>query len=410
MVAQQAAIALENARLYRTVRSQKEQLEVAVEAARAADRRKDEFLAMLGHELRNPLAPITTSLALMEFKADKLLERERRVIGRQVSHLTRLVDDLLDVSRIVGGKIQLSKQTIEIASVIASAAEMASPLLENRRQELVLDVPSSGLLVEADPERLAQVFQNLLTNASKYSDPRSRITVRAYGSNADVLVDVEDHGIGISPDLLPQIFDLFVQGQRSIDRAKGGLGIGLSIAKSLCEMHGGGVTAKSDDGGSQFTVRLPRAKSESRTVEASVSRTRTASSARRILLVDDNVDAAESLAEVLALRGHHVVIAHDPVSALRLAESHEPAVAILDIGLPVMDGYELAAKLREQTWGKSLSLIALTGYGQENDKKRAASAGFSHHLVKPVKVDELELLLEPGDLEMARAFEAKTRA
>ncbi|MFL5303745.1 MAG: GAF domain-containing protein [Polyangia bacterium] len=395
-IAGQAAVALENARLYKTVREQKDQLEHAVQRARVADRRKDEFLAMLGHELRNPLAPIATALDLMNLKASSALNKEREIIRRQVDHLSRLVDDLLDVSRITRGKIQLVRQVVEMAAVLAKAIEMASPLMEKRQQELSLDVPREGLSVDADPTRLAQVFQNLLTNASKYSEPATLIAVRARADGERIVVTIRDQGIGIPPELLPEVFDVFVQGQRAIDRSEGGLGLGLAIARSICELHGGRIEAASagPGAGSVLTVTLPaaaRVEAAQRTGgTAPIVRT---AGAVRVLVVDDNVDAAQTLHEFLGCIGHDSAVAHDGVAALELARSFQPQVALLDIGLPVMDGYELARRLRAQNGGTPLRLIALTGYGQEDDRTRAHEAGFDHHLVKPITLDALMPLL-----------------
>jgi K+-sensing histidine kinase KdpD len=397
-IAAQATVALENARLYTTVRQQKEQLEEAVERARLADRRKDEFLAMLGHELRNPLAPIATALDLMNLKGSTALTQEREVIRRQVDHLARLVDDLLDVSRITRGKIQLIREPVEVAAVLAKAIEMASPLFEKRMQELSIDVPLTGLGVEADPTRLAQVFHNLLTNASKYSEPRTRITLRARGVDGQVIVEVQDQGMGISADLLPDVFDVFVQGQRAIDRSEGGLGLGLAIAKSLCELHGGRIQASSSGpgSGSTFTVMLPAAGQPSAVAFSAPPAPPVQTAGRvRVLVVDDNIDAAQTLHEFLAFMGHDAAVAHDGVAALELASSFRPQVAVLDIGLPVMDGYELARRLRAQQAGAELRLIAVTGYGQENDRLRSREAGFDHHLVKPIALDALIPLLAP---------------
>jgi len=395
-IASQAAVALENARLYKTVREHKEQLELAVERARLADRRKDEFLAMLGHELRNPLAPIATALELMELKDKGALPKERDVIRRQVEHLSRLIDDLLDVSRITRGKIQLTRQVLEIGAVLAKAIEIASPLLEKRLQRLAIDIPRDGLPVDADPTRLAQVFQNLLTNAAKYSEPRSQIVLSARAHADRVVVELTDQGIGISADLIPRLFDLFVQGDRALDRSQGGLGIGLTIAKSLCELHGGTIAAASAgiSHGSTFTVTLPRAVRADppgpMCVSEHVARSPTG---MRVLVVDDNVDAAQTLRELLVTLGHESAVAYDGVAALELAGSFKPDIAMLDIGLPVMDGYELARRLREQLGPEKPRLIAVTGYGQEADQARAREAGFSHYLVKPVALDALMPLL-----------------
>jgi signal transduction histidine kinase len=395
-IASQAAVALENARLYKAVREHKEQLELAVERARLADRRKDEFLAMLGHELRNPLAPIATALELMALKDNTALQKERDVIRRQVAHLSRLIDDLLDVSRITRGKIQLTRQVLEIGAALAKAIEIASPLLEQRRQRLAVEVPREGLLVDADPTRLAQVFQNLLTNAAKYSEPGSQIVLRARGRADHVVVELSDQGIGISAELMPRLFDLFEQGDRAIDRSQGGLGLGLTIAKSLCELHGGAISATSPGlgQGSTFTVTLPRA---ARVELPGPARAREhlarAPTGVRVLVVDDNVDAAQMLHEFVVALGHEAAVAYDGGAALELARSFQPDIAVLDIGLPVMDGYELARRMREQLGPKGLRLIAVTGYGQETDRARGREAGFDHHLVKPIALEALEPLL-----------------
>ncbi|HWO25650.1 MAG TPA: ATP-binding protein [Kofleriaceae bacterium] len=395
-IASQAAVALENARLYRTVREQKEQLEIAVARAHLADRRKDEFLAMLGHELRNPLAPISTALELMSLKGGSALQRERDVIRRQVDHLSRLIDDLLDVSRITRGKIQLARQVVELGAVLAKAIEMASPLLEKRMQRLSVEVPREALAVDADPTRLAQVFQNLLTNAAKYSEPHTQVTLRARGEAGRVVVEVRDQGIGIPAEILPRLFDLFVQGERALDRSEGGLGIGLTIARSLCELHGGTIEAASEGPGrgSTFTVTLPRT---DRAAEPPRRRTgehaARVESSVRVLIVDDNVDAALMLHDFLAEIGHDAAVAHDGMAALEVAAVFRPDVALLDIGLPVMDGYELARRLRAQAGGRPLRLMALTGYGQEADRARARAAGFEHHLVKPISLEALVPLL-----------------
>ena len=366
--------------------------EAAAAAARAADQRKDEFLAMLGHELRNPLAPIATALDLMMAKGDPRT-RERDVIRRQVDHLARLIDDLLDISRITRGKVQLERDVVELGAVIGKAIEMASPLLEKRMHALAVDVPC-GLPVDADPTRLAQVFQNLLTNAAKYTEPGGRIDVVARAEGDRLIATVRDTGIGIGPDLLPRLFEPFVQGARALDRSQGGLGIGLAIAQSLCAMHGGTIEAASDGPGrgSTFVVALPRATRAPLAREPSRPLER-AARPRRVLVVDDNVDAAQGLEELLARLGYVAAIAHDGPHALEVARAFRPEVAVLDIGLPVMDGYELARRLRATLGDARSRLIALTGYGQDADRIRAREAGFDEHLVKPVGIHVLASLL-----------------
>jgi PAS domain S-box-containing protein len=373
------------------------QVEHLRESAEAANRAKDEFLAMLGHELRNPLAPILTALQLMKLRGGNALERERTVIERQVTHLTRLVDDLLDVSRIARGKVELKNEIVEMAEVVAKAIELASPLLEERTHVLTVDVPPRGLAVMGDSTRLSQVAANLLTNAAKYTNPGGHITVSAKLEGAEVVLRVRDTGVGIAPEFLPRVFDLFVQERQAIDRAHGGLGLGLTIVRSLVERHGGSVSARSDGPGrgSEFVVRLPSFGGRSkqaieRTPSAAV---RAGVGGLRILVVDDNHDAAELLADVLTARGHQTRMAHDAPAALRVAAELNPDVALLDIGLPVMDGYELAARLRELPGLAKVRLIAVTGYGQESDRQKTQLAGFHRHLVKPVDVDAVEASL-----------------
>jgi CheY-like chemotaxis protein len=334
---------------------------------------------MLGHELRNPLSPILTALQLMKLRGDDSSLRERVVIERQVTHLTRLVDDLLDVARIARGKVELKTVIIELAEVVARAIEVASPLLEQRTQTLGIEAPASGLLVDGDPARLTQIVSNLLTNASKYT---------AVGGHIGVVVRREDGGAVIR-----------VQGGQAIDRAEGGLGLGLTIVRSLTERHGGTVSAHSDGPGtgSEFVVRLPLARAQ---VESSISGVGSElfegvepGGGLKVLVVDDNVDAAEMLAHALEMNGHHTWIAHDGPEALRRAADARPAAAFLDIGLPVMDGYELASRLRETPGLEGIRLIAVTGYGQESDRRRSAAAGFHHHLVKPVNLDDIHAVL-----------------
>ena len=371
-------------------------------AAESANRAKDEFLAMLGHELRNPLSPILTALQLMKLRGEPGSERERTVIERQVSHLTRLVDDLLDVSRIARGRVELKTEIVEVAEVVAKAIEMASPLLEQRNHTLKVDVPRRGLRVDGDTTRLGQVISNLLTNAAKYTPPNGVVTVRAEQVDDEVVLSVRDTGIGISPEVLPRIFDLFVQERQALDRSQGGLGIGLTIVRSLVERHGGSVSARSDGPGkgSEFIIRLPlegRADAGADALPALPAAAAAApgAGAVRILVVDDNEDGAEMLADALIGKGYDTRVAHDAPAALRVAAEFSPDVAFLDLGLPVMDGYELAAHLRELPGLAGLRLIAVTGYGQESDRRRTRDAGFHGHLVKPVDIDAIEATLKP---------------
>lgn len=369
-----------------------EERQRALDIAEAAGRAKDEFLAMLGHELRNPLSPIVTALQLMKLRDGDRSSKERQVIERQVQHLVRLVDDLLDVSRVTRGKVDLTRARIEIAEPIAKAVEIAAPLVDVRRHELRIDVPSRGLTVDADPERLAQVFSNLITNAAKYTDPGGHIDVTARREGGEVVATVRDDGVGIEPELLPNVFEPFVQGRRSSDRAQGGLGLGLALVAKLVQLHGGKVSAHSAGAGrgSELVVRLPAEVEQAVEAPASPAASPFAgrSNAVRVLVVDDNVDFAEMLGEALTAAGHVVLVTHDGPDALAAVADFRPRVAILDIGLPVMDGYELAKSVREATGGET-KLIALTGYGQLNDRERSARAGFVEHFVKPVEVGRL---------------------
>ncbi len=366
--------------------------------AEAATRAKDEFLAMLGHELRNPLSPILTAVQLMRMRGRAGPEVD--LIDRQLRHLVRLVDDLLDVSRITGGKIELRRQRVELASVALRGLETSSPLLEQRRQKVDFKVPAEGLVVDGDPDRLAQVISNLITNASKYSEPGSRVGIAAGRVGSTVELRVVDSGIGIAPEMLDRIFDLFVQQPQALDRSKGGLGLGLTIVRSLIEMHDGTVRARSrgPGRGSEFIVTLPlalpaddlRALPASGVPAAIRAPQDPGMEARRVLIVDDNGDAAHSIAEALTELGHDVHVAHDGPTALTIASRLRPDVCLLDIGLPVMDGYELARRLRDsQHLADGARIIAITGYGQDADRQRSTEAGFSAHVVKPVDLDVL---------------------
>jgi signal transduction histidine kinase len=372
-------------------RDERERLLGELESASTA---KDQFLAMLGHELRNPLAPIVTALELLR-RRGLATTGELDIIDRQVRHLVRLVDDLLDVARITRGKVELRKEPVEIEAPILKALEIASVLLEQRRQRVSLEVPHQGLRVDGDAVRLAQVFTNLLTNAARYTEPGGEIAVKARREESEIVVCVRDSGRGIAPALLPRIFDAFVQGERGTARSEGGLGLGLSVVKNLVSLHGGTVSARSEGQGrgSEFEVRLPATEASVPASPEPPPRTK-AAHGRRILVVDDNEDAAYSLGEFLRYAGNTVVVVNDPMAALAAVADLRPEVAILDLGLPVMDGYELAARLRQDAACANCRLIALSGYGQAADKARSNRSGFQRHLVKPVELDELLRALE----------------
>ncbi len=368
----------------------------AREAAESANRTKDEFLAMLGHELRNPLAPMVTALELMRLEGGEAFAAERQVIQRQVAHLSRLVDDLLDVSRIMRGKVDLRLRPVDLADVVDKAVEMASPLFERRGHRLALAVPRGRLVVDADEERLAQVFANLLTNAARYTEPGGDVEVTAAADGDEAVVRVRDTGIGLPPALVPRIFDLFVQGDRGPERSGGGLGLGLAIARRFTELHGGHITAASEGlgRGSEFTVRLPRSGARVEARPEPDSKPPLPAAALRVLIVDDNADAADLLGITLRRRGYAVAVAHDGPQALALASSFGADVALVDIGLPVMDGHDLARALRARLGDRSPALVAVTGYGQASDRRRSAEAGFAAHLVKPVRIEELCAVIE----------------
>jgi signal transduction histidine kinase/CheY-like chemotaxis protein len=381
-----AVIAIQNTQLYRELRE--------------ADRRKDEFLATLAHELRNPLAPIRNALQILKLpKLDAAtVERSREMMERQVYHLVRLVDDLLDVSRVMRGKIELRKERVELASVVARAVETAQSLIEAQGHELTVALPPEPLPLNADPVRLAQVVGNLLTNAAKYTESNGRIWLTAEREGDQATLRIRDTGIGVAPDLLPKIFDLFVQADHAATRSQGGLGIGLTLVKNLIEMHGGSVEVHSAGlgKGSEFVVRLPlldQERQEPMENETGEPRQDASPSGRQLLVVDDNKDAAVSLAMLLRLQGHEVRVAHDGPSALELATSYHPDMVFLDIGMPGMDGYEVARRLRQQPGLENTVLAALTGWGQQEDRRRSKEAGFNHHLVKPLEPKTLEELL-----------------
>jgi len=360
----------------------------ALEMAENASRAKDEFLAMLGHELRNPMAPILTAVDLLRMRGAGT--RELEVIQRQVAHLVQLVDDLLDIARITRGKVELRREVLDVRDVIARAVEMVAPLMEQRRHHLSVRLPEMPVRVHGDMVRLAQVTSNLLNNAAKYTPPGGSITVSAADLGTEISIQVQDNGAGMDSSLLPHVFELFVQGRRSSGPSQGGLGIGLALVQNLVRLHGGRVTAMSEGlgKGSTFEVRLPVATDDTQAPEPSTT-PKLPSRARRILVVDDNVDAAMLVASALEGQGFEVVVAHDGPQALDAVGHFVPDVAVLDLGLPVMDGYELCAQLRTRRELERCRFIALTGYGQPRDRVRTRESGFTEHLVKPVNFETL---------------------
>jgi signal transduction histidine kinase/CheY-like chemotaxis protein len=372
------------------------------ERLKEADRRKDEFLAMLAHELRNPLAPIRNGLQILHsVEGDHTVERQTRaMMDRQVRHLARLVDDLLDVSRITRGRVDLRIERIDLNDVLSQAVEAARPAIDLRRHTLSVTGPGRPVWVEGDFTRLAQVIGNLLNNAAKYTDEGGRVDVvlckQCAGSTAGTAeLRVRDSGIGIAPDMLPRVFDLFTQVDRTLDRSQGGLGIGLTLVKQLVELHDGTVEARSDGlgRGSEFVVRLPLAADLPTTATAVGAGRADRAASARVMVVDDNVDAATSLSLLLKLAGHEVATVHHGAKALEAAQAFRPDVVVLDIGLPGMDGYAVAKALRSGPGGKQLRLIALTGYGQDEDRRRTSDSGFDYHLTKPADCGELKQLL-----------------
>jgi PAS domain S-box-containing protein len=388
-VAHRGAVAIENSLLYRELKE--------------ADRRKDEFLATLAHELRNPLAPIRNSLQILRMPriGEEVVRQTTEMMERQVHHLVRLVDDLLDVSRVMRGKIELRRESIELASIVARAVETAQPLIDAQGHSLEISVPRESMLLYVDPVRVAQIVGNLLTNAAKYTQANGRIWLSATTEGPQAVLRVRDTGIGIDPALLPHVFDLFVQADHSFAKAQGGLGIGLTLVKNLVEMHGGAVVARSEGlgKGSEFVVRLPLATPPPTTEEA-IGESAKSPGARlghRVLVVDDNRDAATSLSMLLKLHGHDVCTAFDGRKSLAIAAELRPAIVFLDIGMPGMDGYEVARRLRTIPGLEDVVLVALTGWGQAEDRRRTDEAGFNHHLVKPPEPNVIDGLLATLD-------------
>lgn len=386
-LADRAAIAIDNARLYRDIQED--------------DRRKNEFLAMLAHELRNPLAPIRNSVKILEKLGltDGEVGWASEVISRQVSQMVRLVDDLLDISRITGGKVRLQLEPVDVSEVVAHAVETSRPLIESKHQSLVIELPTESVWVEADRARLSQVLANVLNNAAKYTGVGGKIQLNVGIDGRDAVFRVRDSGIGIPPEMISKVFDLFVQVDRSLDRSQGGLGIGLTLVRRLMELHGGRVRVRSDGPGlgSEFVLSLPVLERveviEDKPSQAGLTEK---SATYRILVVDDNLDSARSLSRLLRLSGHAVNTVHDGPRALEQFEESDPEFVFLDIGLPGMDGYEVARRIRDRPPGGRVVLVALTGYGREEDRVRSREVGFDHHLVKPVDFETLLALVNGG--------------
>ena len=367
---------------------------LAERSLREADQRKDEFLATLAHELRNPLAPIRNALHVLRLTGrDPAVLRVSEMMTRQVDHMVRLVDDLMEVSRITRGKIELRREPVDVAAVLRSAIETSQPVIDAAGHRLTVALPPAPLVVDGDAVRLAQVFANLLNNAARHTEAPGDIWVDACREADDVVVSVRDAGVGISADMLPRVFEMFTQAKGSHRRTQGGLGIGLSLVRSLVQMHGGVVTAASEGPGrgSEFTVRLPTTNAASK-VDAPL-RLPESVPGIRVLVVDDNADAADSLGLLLGLLGADVRVTHDGASALEALADFQPQMILLDIGMPGLDGYEVAARIRADPEHRGVTLVALTGWGQEEDRRRSRQAGFDYHLIKPTDLDALRALI-----------------
>jgi signal transduction histidine kinase/CheY-like chemotaxis protein len=371
-----------------------------IDALREADRQKDEFLATLAHELRNPLAPISNAVRIMRLRSpsDPQLKQARDIIERQTQHLVRLVDDLLEISRIGRGHIHLQLQRVDLASAIATAVEASRSLIDAAEHTLSVVLPQHPLYVDGDPTRLSQIFANLLNNAAKYTPTRGRIELTVQADAGNVAVRVTDTGIGIKREMLGRIFDMFAQADVSLERRQGGLGIGLTVAQQLAQLHGGCIEAHSEgeQRGSTFTVHLPLVRireQESESGTASADPAGRAKVSRRVLIADDDADSAETLRVLLQMAGHEVRTASNGLKAVEAAVQFDPDVALLDIGMPELNGYEVAARIRAQPQGRRVLLLALTGWGQDTDRQRAADAGFDHHITKPADLEMLERIL-----------------
>lgn len=380
---------------FMSLQSSEVALKRASDALQDANRRKDEFLAMLAHELRNPLAPLRNAGEILRRQVlDSQAQKVLALMTRQVTQLTRLVDDLLDVSRITEGRIELRRAATDISSILLQACESVEPLLRQKDHKLSVRESPKNLYVYGDHARLVQSVANVLINAAKYTDHNGEICLSTRRDGTDVVIVITDNGVGISPDLLPRVFDLFVQGERSLDRSEGGLGIGLSVVKRLVEMHGGRITASSPGSqqGSTFEIVLPLVDSSVPEAAQVISPTR---ANKRILVVDDNQDAADTLAEVLDLDGHSIEVVYTAHDAIERATATLPEVILLDVGLPDMSGYEVASRLRPIL--KTAQIIALTGYGQAEDVRKAGAAGFDAHVIKPVDFERLALIISTFD-------------
>ena len=379
-----------------TEHHQLERAQAQAEALVDLHRRKDEFLAMLSHELRNPLAAITNAVELLDLQKDEAIQQKARtIIRRQVGNLVVLVNDLLEVSRVLSGRIQLHQEELDLRGVAQQAVETARTLIDQRQHRLTLALPEEPAWVLGDAVRLEEVIVNLLSNAAKYTPEGGDIWLGIEEEGDEVVIRVRDTGVGIAPDLLPQIFDLFTQAQRTLDRSQGGLGIGLTVVRKVIEMHGGTTEAHSFGlgQGSEFIVRLPALKSPARPANILAAKRAQSGQTWRVLVVDDNVDSADSTAAILGTSGHEVEVAYSAQTALKIAVEYRPDIVLLDIGLPDMDGYEVAKHLRQTPELKEMRLIAITGYGQQSDRQRSREAGFDEHVVKPVEWRKLEELL-----------------
>ncbi len=390
------------------VEQSREQL---VTQLRDADQHKNEFLATLAHELRNPLAPLRNGLQLIKrAQPSSAVEQARAMMDRQLTQLVRLVDDLMDVSRVTSNKLELRKERVTLRAVIDAAVETSQSAIVQAGHELIIDLPAEPILVDADAARLAQVVSNLLNNSAKYTHPGGRIWLTAWCDGATAVLSMKDNGIGIPPGMLGRVFDMFTQVDRTLEKTTGGMGIGLSLVKGLVQMHGGTIEAKSsgEGMGSEFVIRLPMAVSTDQPTHLTGQNTDVVPSARhRILVVDDNVDAAESLACLLEMLGQEVCIANDGEAGIEVAMQFKPDMVMMDIGMPKLNGYEAARRIRQQPWGQGMVLVALTGWGQADDRRKSANAGFDHHVVKPLELDDLLNLLESESLKTLKSLQSQ---